>query len=262
MLHRGRRAGWALASSAIALASAAEAGETVTYAYDSLGRLVRVDRSGSANDHVTAYYAYDPADNRTNVTVSTPAAPRPPPPLPTPVPVPSSAVPTPPPPPVFSISGGSADEGSNLMFTITRSGTGNQGLSVGYSTSNGSASASDFHPVSGTASFVPGQAYVTVAVALLKDDEAEPAETLTMSLSAPSGNAILAAPGSAATGTINESFAPPPPPPPTGPPGPTGPQPPEPPTVTDLRAPVVTGPPVPAADPGAPAGPAGPGGEG
>lgn len=69
MLKRGRRAGLLLATSAIAWASHAEAGETIAYSYDSLGRLVRVERSGTVNNGVNASYGYDSADNRTNVTV-------------------------------------------------------------------------------------------------------------------------------------------------------------------------------------------------
>jgi hypothetical protein len=75
MRQRGPRAGWALATSALAWASTAEAGETVTYTYDSLGRLVRVERSGTVNHGVDSRYSYDPADNRTNVTVGQSAAP-------------------------------------------------------------------------------------------------------------------------------------------------------------------------------------------
>lgn len=59
-----------LAGAILALASAAEAAETVTYRYDELGRLTRVSRSGTVNDGVTADYSYDPADNRTRVAVS------------------------------------------------------------------------------------------------------------------------------------------------------------------------------------------------
>jgi hypothetical protein len=57
------------ACSLAALAGAAEGAETVTYSYDSLGRLVRVDRAGTVNHGVSAQYSYDPADNRTNVKV-------------------------------------------------------------------------------------------------------------------------------------------------------------------------------------------------
>jgi hypothetical protein len=88
-----RRIGWGLmqrhgyplwACSVLALASAAEAGETVAYSYDSLGRLVRVDHSGTVNSGVIARYSYDSADNRTNVTVNAAAPPPPPSPPPPP----------------------------------------------------------------------------------------------------------------------------------------------------------------------------------
>ncbi|HET9641210.1 MAG TPA: hypothetical protein VFP12_18620 [Allosphingosinicella sp.] len=59
-----------MAGCALVLASAAQAGETIVYSYDSLGRLVRVEHSGSVNHGAKADYAYDAADNRTNVTVS------------------------------------------------------------------------------------------------------------------------------------------------------------------------------------------------
>ena len=67
------------AASVIALTSAAEASERIVYTYDALGRLTRVVHSGTVNDGVQAGYAYDAADNRSNVTVSpAKAAPSPP----------------------------------------------------------------------------------------------------------------------------------------------------------------------------------------
>lgn len=54
-----------------ALAPAASATETLTYSYDALGRLVKVARSGTVNNGASECYAYDRADNRSNVTVST-----------------------------------------------------------------------------------------------------------------------------------------------------------------------------------------------
>jgi hypothetical protein len=65
--------------------SATWAAETITYTYDARGRLVTVARSGTANNGVTAQYAYDKADNRTTVSTSgspngTPPPPPPPPP--------------------------------------------------------------------------------------------------------------------------------------------------------------------------------------
>jgi len=55
-----------------AMAATAMAGETINYSYDARGRLVRVARTGSVNNNVTANYSYDKADNRTVVTVVSP----------------------------------------------------------------------------------------------------------------------------------------------------------------------------------------------
>jgi len=57
------------------VAIAAWASETITYTYDSRGRLVKVKREGTVNNNVTANYSYDKADNRTNVTVTSPNPP-------------------------------------------------------------------------------------------------------------------------------------------------------------------------------------------
>ena len=62
----------ALTSIALAVTAAAMAGETVTYKYDARGRLVKVERSGTVNNNVSAEYKYDKGDNRTNVNVVSP----------------------------------------------------------------------------------------------------------------------------------------------------------------------------------------------
>ena len=54
----------------VGLTASADVGETVNYTYDVHGRLLRVERSGTVNNGVNANYAYDKADNRTNVNVS------------------------------------------------------------------------------------------------------------------------------------------------------------------------------------------------
>lgn len=65
-----------LAALCVACAAiAAYATETITYTYDSRGRLIKVVRSGSVNNNVSANYSYDKADNRTNVNVVSPNAP-------------------------------------------------------------------------------------------------------------------------------------------------------------------------------------------
>ena len=62
------------AASAMA-AAAAYASEKITYKYDARGRLVKVERTGTVNDNVSANYTYDKADNRTNVNVVSPNSP-------------------------------------------------------------------------------------------------------------------------------------------------------------------------------------------
>lgn len=54
------------------VAVSANASETITYTYDSRGRLVKVERSGTVNNNVSAEYKYDKGDNRTNVNVVSP----------------------------------------------------------------------------------------------------------------------------------------------------------------------------------------------
>jgi hypothetical protein len=75
MLRGGHRASLLLATSAIAWSGNADASETIAYSYDGLGRLVRVERSGTVNNGVDVAYSYDSADNRTNVTVATSGSP-------------------------------------------------------------------------------------------------------------------------------------------------------------------------------------------
>lgn len=80
-------AGLLLATSAIAVDGPAHAGETVTYSYDVLGRLVRVQRSGGPANGVDTGYAYDCADNRRQVSTGAGARSAPPaPPCPAPPP--------------------------------------------------------------------------------------------------------------------------------------------------------------------------------
>lgn len=62
----------ALAAAALVVGAAAVASETITYTYDSRGRLVKVVRTGTVNNNVQAEYKYDKADNRTNVNVVSP----------------------------------------------------------------------------------------------------------------------------------------------------------------------------------------------
>ena len=64
-----------LACAALGVAAAAAASEAITYSYDSRGRLVKVVRTGTVNNNVSATYSYDRADNRTNVKIVSPNQP-------------------------------------------------------------------------------------------------------------------------------------------------------------------------------------------
>jgi YD repeat-containing protein len=65
------------ATIATLVATASWAAETINYTYDPRGRLVKVERSGSINNGVKAQYKYDKAENRINVTVTSPNPPPP-----------------------------------------------------------------------------------------------------------------------------------------------------------------------------------------
>lgn len=67
----------ALALVLLGIGSAAFAAETVTCTYDGKGRLVKVVRTGTVNNNVTAEYTHDKADNRTRFKTTN--SPNPPP---------------------------------------------------------------------------------------------------------------------------------------------------------------------------------------
>ena len=62
----------AVTAAATVAGMSANASETVKYTYDARGRLVKVERSGTVNNNVSAEYKYDKGDNRTNVNVVSP----------------------------------------------------------------------------------------------------------------------------------------------------------------------------------------------
>jgi uncharacterized protein involved in exopolysaccharide biosynthesis len=74
-MKRSQKLALAAAALTVLAAAAVMASETITYTYDARGRLVKVERKGTVNNNVTANYAYDKADNRTNVNVTSPNSP-------------------------------------------------------------------------------------------------------------------------------------------------------------------------------------------
>ena len=116
-------------------------------------------------------------------------------------------------PPTVSIADASVAEGaggtSPMAFTLTMSQASNTPVTIGYATSNSTATAgSDYVATSGTVTFAQGQTSQTVNVGVIGDTVVEPDETLTLTLSNPMGASISRG---VATGTIlNDDIASPP----------------------------------------------------
>lgn len=95
----------------------------------------------------------------------------------------------------------------NATFTVTLSQASANAVTVSYQSANGTASAgSDYTAASGTLTFAPGETSKTVTVSINGDTTVESDETLTLTLSSPSGATLGRA---VATGTIvNDDVAP------------------------------------------------------
>ena len=105
-------------------------------------------------------------------------------------------------PPALSVADASAEEGTDatLDFAVTLDREAAHTVTVAYATSDVSATAGDdYTATSGTLSFAAGEVEKTVSVPVLVDDVDEGSETLTLTLSSPSG-AVIA--DGEATGTI------------------------------------------------------------
>jgi hypothetical protein len=72
-ITKARFSRWLIALLAVLASVPATAQETLTNAYDARARLVAVGHCGAVNNGVSSAYSYDPADNRSNLTLSTTA---------------------------------------------------------------------------------------------------------------------------------------------------------------------------------------------
>ncbi len=113
--------------------------------------------------------------------------------------------------PTLSISDAAVVEGdggqTHVMFTVTLSAASDEAVSVGYVTSNGTATAGvDYTAASGVVTFAPGVTSQMVHVMVAGDAVVEGDETFTVSLSNPSGATI--ADGSAVGTITNDDVAP------------------------------------------------------
>lgn len=92
----------------------------------------------------------------------------------------------------FAITDSSANEGSPLTFTVTRTGGASGSNAVNFATANGTAVAgSDFTAVSGVLTFAPGETSKPIVVQSLTDAAAETTETFTVNLSGATGGAAI-----------------------------------------------------------------------
>ena len=159
------------------------ASETITYNYDTRGRLVQVSRSGTVNNGANANYCYDRADNRAYVGATTSGG--------------STAT--------FGLIGNaSAIEGAPVVFTVMKCGPASGTLTVNYATSGGTAtSGTDFTATSGTLSFLAADTTKTISVPTIDDSTTENAENFTITLSSPSSGSTIGT--ATATGTINDN---------------------------------------------------------
>ena len=108
-------------------------------------------------------------------------------------------------PPGLAVADAEVEEAANatLAFAVTLGRAPSGTVTVDYATSDGTAAAgSDYTATSGTLTFAAGETGKTVSVPVLDDAHAEGSETLTLTLSNPSG-AYLA--DGTATGTINNT---------------------------------------------------------
>jgi hypothetical protein len=92
----------------------------------------------------------------------------------------------------FGLPQYSASEGKAGVVTVVRSGSAANAVSVQYATSDGTAVAgADYTAASGTLSFKAGQTSLTFKVSTAGDTLDEPDEDLTLTLSNPTGGAVL-----------------------------------------------------------------------
>jgi hypothetical protein len=102
-----------------------------------------------------------------------------------------------------------SEGGGSLDVTVLRSGDSSAAASVNYATSDGTAmSGQDYTAASGTLSFAAGETSKTFPINITEDQIQEGDETLNLTLSNPSGGALLSAPGTAVVTIVDNEQAP------------------------------------------------------
>jgi hypothetical protein len=108
---------------------------------------------------------------------------------------------------IADVSVAEGDAGTtNAIFVVSTGAPSNQIVTVHYATAGGSATSGvDFQPASGTLTFQPGETSKQLPIVVIGDAIYEADETFTVTLSNPTGGAILAR--AQATGTIRNDDA-------------------------------------------------------
>lgn len=103
-----------------------------------------------------------------------------------------------------------ADEGDGTAtVTVTRSNGSTGAVGISYATANGTATAgADYTATSGTLAFADGETSKTITVSILEDTLSEANETLTVTLSSPTGGATLGTQSSTTVTVIDNDVAP------------------------------------------------------
>jgi hypothetical protein len=116
-------------------------------------------------------------------------------------------------PPIPTVTVTAEDASANeagldtAIFRLTRSGDLSSPLTVSYTVSGSATSASDYQPLPGIVTFAAGQAVANITLNPIDDADAEPAETVVVSLATGTGYSIGTP--AAATATIQSDEGPP-----------------------------------------------------
>jgi len=101
------------------------------------------------------------------------------------------------------------EDPTSAVITVTRSGDNLGSVSVSYATSDGSAKQlSDYSSVLGTLTFANGETSKTFEVPISEDSIVEGTETLTLTLSNPTGDAVLGTNGTATLTILDDATEP------------------------------------------------------
>ncbi|MBA3513057.1 MAG: pre-peptidase C-terminal domain-containing protein [Pyrinomonadaceae bacterium] len=108
----------------------------------------------------------------------------------------------------FSSATATAPESGNAFLTVTRTGNQSTLVSVGYSTSDGTAiSNSDYLPASGTIDIPPGENSRTIVVHFINDSVVEPSESFNVTLNNPGTGVTIGAPSSVVVTITDDDVA-------------------------------------------------------